>query len=447
MRSPVLLVVDDDVAVREMLERFGRRLGFEVEVRSGGRQTLDWLTTRRADVALIDLQMPEVDGLAVLRAIRDAQPECQVVLMTGYGTIDTAIEAVKLGALDYVSKPLPLDRLKALLTSAREQIARRQALFEADRQTGKRLELCGMIGRTPVMQELFGLIRRLAPHVTVTLVTGETGTGKELVARALHQLGPRRGRRFITVNCSAVVENLFESELFGHLRGAFTGATETKVGVFEAANGGTVFLDEIGELPPAVQAKLLRVLEAGEVQRVGSLEPRKIDVHVIAATNRNLEDDVADGGFRRDLYYRLNVVEIALPPLRNRCEDVPYLTAAFLASCRERFQGTVAGVTEAAETLLTRYSWPGNVRELRNVVERACLLAEGQVLTERDVLRALPRRAQEERPGARNVLRDMEQAEIERALAAAGGNKTATARRLGVSRRLLYRRLERYRAP
>ena len=452
-RQPLLLVIDDDPGICRFLERFGRSLGYRVESQTGGREMMACLGSLRADVALIDLQMPEVDGLEVLKAIRTADPHCQTILMTGHPSVDTAIEAVKAGALDYLSKPLPMDRLRDLLEQAREETGRRLALLRADQETARRLEFCGMIGRTPVMQDLFSLVRRLAAHARVALVTGETGTGKELVARGLHDVGPRSRKRFVVVNCSAVVESLFESELFGHMRGAFTGATDNKAGLFEAADGGTLFLDEVGELPLAVQAKLLRVLESGELLRVGSLEPKKVDVRVIAATNRHLDAEVAGDRFRRDLLYRLNVVQVSIPPLRDRREDVPYLTASFVAACRDRFQTPVSGVSPAAERLLFEYAWPGNVRELRNVIERACMLADGDVLNDRDIRRALP--ASEgsfpgrDAPGVaatpavpKNVLKAVEMEQIHRALAEAGGNKSEAARKLGVSRRLLYRRLE-----
>jgi two-component system response regulator HydG len=312
----------------------------------------------------------------------------------------------------------------------------------------RHLEFCAMIGRGPDMQQVFGMIRRLAPHVRTALVTGETGTGKELAARALHDMGPRRERRFVTVNCSAVVETLFESELFGHVRGAFTGATDHKPGLFELADGGTLFLDEIGDLPASVQAKLLRVLELGEVHRVGSVEPRRVNVHVIAATNRNLRAEVAAGRFRSDLYYRLNVVELALPPLRERREDIPYLTAAFVRETAERVRKAVRGVTPGAERLLAGAPWDGNVRELRNVVERACLLADGDFITEREVAASMPApggadaAGEAGAPGA-DLLVTVERDHIQRALARAGGNKKVAAKMLGLSRRALYRRLER----
>ena len=331
--APRLLVVDDEPAVLTVVERFAHKLGFQVIFRSSGREALACLADVKPDVALVDLQMPELSGIDVLRAVRTADPGCQVILMTGHATVETAIEAVKAGALDYLSKPFDLTRLRELLVSVREGIRRRERLLQVDADVATRFEFHGMIGRSPAMQELFDLIRRLAPHVRTVLVSGETGTGKELVSKALHTLGPRRDRQFITVNCSAVVETLFESELFGHVRGAFTGATETKIGLFEHAAGGTLFLDEAGELPLTLQAKLLRAVEHGEVQRVGSLENRKTDVHVIAATNRNLRAESMAGRFRADLFYRLSIIEIHLVPLREHREDIPYLTARFVQQC------------------------------------------------------------------------------------------------------------------
>ena len=334
--------------------------------------------------------MPDVGGLDVLRAIRDIDPRCQAVLMTGYASVDTAVDAIKLGATDYLSKPIDFARLEQLLTGVRDDIDRRRSLLTIEGDIARRLEFCGMIGRGPAMQELFGMIRRLAPHVRTALISGETGTGKELVARALHRIGPRRDRRFVTVNCSAVVETLFESELFGHVRGAFTGASDNKPGLFEAADGGTLFLDEIGELPMTVQAKLLRVLELGEFHRVGSLDAKRVNAHVIAATNRDLRAEVAAGRFRSDLYYRLNVVEVRLPPLRERREDIPYLTAAFVRDTAERLQKSLIGLTPGAERLLGAALWDGNVRELRNVIERACILADGEFITERELAVSMP---------------------------------------------------------
>ena len=379
--SARLLVIDDDPNVLPIVERCGRQAGFEVTTSTRPLEAVGQLPQLRPDVAVVDLQMPEVGGLDVLTAVRAADPECQVILMTGNATVDTAMEAVKLGAMDYLSKPLDLARLRRLLATVVDDITRRESLLRVEADVAGRFEFHGMIGRSAVMQEQFDSIRRLAPHVRTVLVTGETGTGKELVARALHDLGPRPTQKFVTVNRSAVVEQLFESELFGHVRGAFTGASDTKVGVYEHADRGTLFLDEAGELPLSLQPKLLRAVEYGEVQRVGSLDTRKVDVNVVAATNRDLRAEVAAGGFRSDLFYRLNIIEIHLPPLRDRREDIPYLTAAFVRECAKRLKREITGVTTAAERELQQAAWPGNIRELRNVIERACILTDGHMLT------------------------------------------------------------------
>jgi len=449
-------VVDDDRAILTLIGTIALAEGFDVATTINGDDAMKQLRHRPADLVLLDLRMPGVTGLDVLRAIREISPRCKVVLMTGYATIDSAVEAVKLGAIDYLTKPFDLQRLRRLLSSVREEAEQRRAVFTLEGDLAQRLEFCGMVGRGPAMQEVFGLIRRLAPHVRTTLVTGETGTGKELVARALHKLGPRSDRRFVTVNCSAVVETLFESELFGHARGAFTGATDHKAGLFETADGGTLFLDEVGELPMSVQSKLLRVLEEGEVQRVGSLEPRKIDVRLIAATNRDLMLDVAAGRFRSDLFYRLNIAEIALPPMRERREDIPYLTATFVRNFSQRFTKPLVGLTPGAERILAGATWDGNVRELRNVIERACILAEGDFVTEADLsgIMGEQRRMMTPRsaetlgsslpPDYPTPLSEVEREHIVRTLQQVRGNKAVAARLLGISRRAFYRQLERH---
>ena len=461
-QKPVVMVVDDEQGVLDVVGRYAQRAGYEAVTCGSGRDAISQLQTMRADLVMVDLRMPEIGGLDVLRAIRDIDPRCQMVLMTGHASVETAVEAIKLGATDYLSKPLDFARLEQLLAGVREDIERRRSLLSIETDVARKLEFCGMIGRGPAMQELFGMIRRLAPHVRTALVTGETGTGKELVARALHRVGPRRDRRFVTVNCSAVVETLFESELFGHTRGAFTGATDSKPGLFEIADNGTLFLDEIGELPMSVQAKLLRVLELGEIHRVGSLEPRRVNVHVIAATNRDLRAETAAGRFRSDLFYRLNIVEVKLPPLRERREDIPYLTASFVRGAAERLQKHLAGLTPGAERLLGAAAWDGNVRELRNVIERTCILADGDFITERELAVSMPSVASaparhvaplyavapapppaEALPGSDDLLVNVEREHIQRALVRANGNKKAAARMLGLSRRALYRRLER----
>ena len=455
---PVLLVVDDEPGVVKLVARFAEKQGFTAIPHSSGRDTLAELHTLKPDLAMVDLRMPDVGGLDVLRAIREHHAGCQVILMTGEATIETAIEAIKLGAMDYLSKPLDLDRVGQLLTIVREDLDRRRLILASESAVARQLEFSGMIGRSQIMQELFGLIRRIAPHARMALVTGETGTGKELVARALHARGPRAARRFITVNCSAVVESLFESELFGHVRGAFTGATETKQGVFELADKGTLFMDEIGELPVPAQAKLLRTLETGEVQRVGGPDARRVDVNVIAATNRDLVTEIAAGRFRSDLYYRLNIVEIHLSPLRERREDIPYLVAAFVRGVAERLGKPILGPTQEAERLLMNAPWTGNVRELRNAIERACILCEGSFFGERELSsalgpaalrpadsQALPSQPTEKAKNGQTdfLLATAERDHITRVLKSTRGNKKLAAQQLGVSRRALYRRLDR----
>jgi DNA-binding NtrC family response regulator len=450
-----LLVVDDEAAVLKVIDRIAAKVGFDVVTCGSGEEALRTLMRRPADLAMIDLRMPDVNGLDLLRQIRSEVPSCEVILMTGYAAVDSAVEAIKLGAREYLTKPFDFDRLRQVLNQIREELDRRAQILALESQVARQLEFCGMLGRSPAMQDVFSLIQRLAPHAKVALICGETGTGKELAARAFHQAGPRRAKPFVTVNCSAVVDTLFESELFGHMRGAFTGAVESKPGLFEAAEGGTLFLDEVGELPMSVQAKLLRALENGEVQRVGALQPRKLDVVVIAATNRDLRTEVAAGRFRGDLFYRLNVVGVTLPPLRDRREDVPYLTAAFIRECSQRLRKPLTGLTPSAERMLLTARWDGNVRELKNAIERACILAEGSTISERELSGALHSEAAMARPRAVDqaaaprreppaALGDLEREHILEVLRQTRGNRMAAAKVLGISRRALYRRIERH---
>lgn len=452
-QQPVLIVIDDEPGILDVVGRFAARSGFQVIACGGGREGIAKVQSTHADLVMVDLRMPDVGGLEVLRAIRESNPNCQAVLMTGYASVETAVEAIKLGAMDYLSKPLDFGRLQQMLASVRDEIERRRAVLSMERDLARHLEFCGMIGRGPAMQDLFGLIRRLAPHVKTALVTGEIGTGKELVARALHGSGPRRDRPFIAVNCSAVVEPLFEAELFGEVRGGLDGEADHQAGFFEKASGGTLFLDDVAELPIAVQAKLVRALELGEVHPVGSAEPCPVDVQVIAATNRDLRAEVAGGRFRSELYYRLNSVEVKVPALRDRREDIPYLTAAIVREAADRLGKPLAGLTAGAERLLAGGTWAGNVRELRNVIERACILCDATLITERELSVGLPHQpGTPARATAPSVpegaydgdsLASVEREHIQRALAKVGGNKKAAAQLLGLSRRALYRRLER----
>ena len=451
---PLLLVVDDEPPVLKVIDRLAGRAGYEVITCGSGTEALRALMRRPADLAMVDLRMPDVNGLDLLRQIRASVPSCEVILMTGFAAVDSAVEAIKLGAREYLTKPFDFQRLSQVLAEIRDELVKRAQVVALEDQVARQLEYSGMLGRSAAMQEVFSLIQRLAPHAKVVLITGETGTGKELAARAFHQGGPRRARPFVTVNCSAVVDTLFESELFGHVRGAFTGAVETKVGLFESAQGGTLFLDEIGELPASVQAKLLRVLENGEVQRVGSLQQKHVDVSVIAATNRDLRAEVAAGRFRGDLFYRLNVVEVKLPALRDRREDIPYLTAAFMRESAQRIRKPLNGITPQAERVLLQAAWEGNVRELKNVIERACMLADGSMLSERELAGAFgpeaaaPARPRPSSPAAARAesapLEEIERDHIVDVLRQVNGNRMAAAKILGISRRALYRRLDRH---
>jgi two-component system, NtrC family, response regulator HydG len=446
-RAPRLFIVDDDPGVLEVVSRFGRSVGYQVLTFENPAQALSEIAVRPPDAALVDLRMPSIGGIPVLREIKRRAPHCEVILMTGFGTIETAMEAVKLGAADYLRKPLDFQRLTELLSGIRDEVLRSRKVAAIEGDLIKHLQFQGMIGRTAAMLELFRLIRRIAPHFTTALITGETGTGKELVARALHALGNRRDRPFIPVNCSAIVETLFESELFGHTKGAFTGATDSRAGLFERANGGVIFLDEIGELPLAAQSKFLRVLEDGIVTRVGSSETHKVDVRLVAATNRVLEKEVQSGRFRADLYYRLHVVALQVPALRERRDDIPLLARGFIEEYRKQFDKTLRGLTPEAEQMLLAYDWPGNVRELRNVLERASMLAEGEFVDRQDlVLSSAMTTLEEPSEQSRAVrpIQEIERAEIVRALDETAGNKKEAARRLGISRRALYRRLEKF---
>jgi len=437
---PTLLLLDDDPGVLKVLSHLGGRAGFDVSTYEDPAGALDAVRQSAPDVAMVDLRLPRMGGLTVITEIKRSAPSCEVLLMSGYATVETAVEAVKRGAQDCVTKPFDisallqkLDRLRVIIEARRE---------DADRRANVAFQ--SMIGRSPVMSDLFELIGRVAPHFTTALVTGETGTGKELVARALHYLGRRRDRAFLTVNCSAIVETLFESELFGHTRGAFTGAVDTRAGLFERANGGVVFLDEVGELPHAMQSKLLRVLETGEVAKVGSRDVHRVDVHVIAATNRVLEREVAEGRFRADLFYRLNAVELIVPPLRDRLEDVPLLAAAFIERCARSLERAVPSLSRDAEERLVTWPWPGNVRELRNTLERACMLGRGDRIEASDLRLGTQSALIPSADSQVRRIRDLERDEIDRALVETRGNKKEAAKRLGLSRRALYRRLDKF---
>jgi DNA-binding NtrC family response regulator len=386
--APTLLVVDDEPYVLQTVTEIASQAGFHVVTAASGGAGIRASRENRADLAMVDLKMPDVGGLDVLRAIHDSDPRCQMILMTGHASVETAVEAIKIGAMDYLSKPLDVRRVEQLLSTVREEVEKRQRI-EIEHLARQR-ECFGMVGTGAAMQHLFGAIRRLAPFIRTALISGETGTGKELVARALHKAGRRSEKRFVTINCSAVVETLFESELFGHVRGAFTGATETKPGLFEVADGGVLFLDEVGELPLAAQVRLLRVVQDSEVVRVGGERPIRVHVRIVAATHRDLPAMVETQAFREDLYYRLAVFPIVIPPLRDRPSDIRAFAEYFAERAANRFGIRPVSLSDDDVKVLSEYRWPGNVREMAAVMDRAVLVGQGRVL---DIAAALGQRA------------------------------------------------------
>jgi DNA-binding NtrC family response regulator len=443
-----VLVVEDDAAMRDLLREALDDEGYEVEAAADGRAALERIRLGGIDLVVSDVKMPELDGIDLLREIKAVEPSPHVITITAFGSIDTAIRAVKLGAFDYITKPFEIDQLLLTVGKALAERDLRLEVVRLREEVARSYCFDNMIGRSPAMQEVFGMIRRLAGSSASVLVTGESGTGKELVARSLHYTSPRKNRPFVAINCAAIPDALLESELFGHRRGAFTDARSDRPGIFLEADGGTIFLDEIAELSPALQAKLLRVLQDREIRPLGANRSEKIDVRVVAATNRRIEERLKDGTFREDLYYRLNVIHIHLPSLRDRPEDVLPLAEHFLAAARVRSGKPIARFHESARRAILAHTWPGNVRELENMVERAVALAEGATISAED----LPGAVREPKPVdtlanalARGLtLEQLEQEYIQKVVSAEAGNKTRAAQRLGLDRKTLYRKLEEY---
>ena len=443
---PVILVVDDEKNTRDGLVR-ALRGDYAVAEAENGQRALEWLETHTADVVLSDLRMPGLDGMQLLARLLGRDPKPVLILLTAYGNIETAVEAMKRGAYDFLAKPVNLDRLDLLLKRA---LAERQLGAENQRlkaQLDAKYGFENIIGTSPAMQEVFETIRQAAPTRATVLIQGESGTGKELVARALHQCSPRREGPFVPVHCAALAPTLLESELFGHEKGAFTGAVERRRGRFELADGGTLFLDEIGEIDAALQVKILRVLEERKFERVGGSETISVDVRLVAATNRDLRQLVTEGKFREDLFYRLYVVNLTLPPLRDRDGDIVLLAQHYLKSIAAENGKPVPAIAPEAMDLLAAYRWPGNVRELRNVIERMVVLGTGGKLTVRDLPAAVRgagggETALASRAG--RVLRDAERQLIEEALRRHKDNRTKAAQDLGISRRTLHRKLNEF---
>jgi two-component system response regulator PilR (NtrC family) len=389
-----VLVVDDEKSMRDLLAITLEKEGYDVTLADGGEAAVEAIRRDAFDAILTDLRMPKVDGLQVLRSAKDLSPETTVIVITAVASTETAVEAMKLGAYDYVTKPFKLDEVKLIVKNALERKRLRDENLYLRKQLETQYRFENIIGKSPRIVEVFDTIRKIADSGSTVMITGESGTGKELVARAIHFNSHRRDKPFLSVNCGAIPEGLMESELFGHVKGAFTGAVSNKVGLFSAAEGGTLFLDEITEIPALLQVKLLRAIQEREIRRVGDTRDVKIDVRLIAASNRDLETAVSEGIMREDLFYRLNVIPIRLPPLRERREDIPLLLAHFLQKFGKELGKEVRGVTPEALAVLERHHWPGNIRELENVVERAIVLGAGEVLG----ADSLPESVRRERP-------------------------------------------------
>jgi DNA-binding NtrC family response regulator len=443
---PDVLVVDDDEDFRPLLVQRLTRTGFATEAAANGTQALEIAQRRQFDVAVFDMQMPGMTGLELLEKYKAVYPETEVILLTGQGTIESAVQAMQLGAFNYLLKPFGMSELEAQIKKAAERRELRKENEQLRTILSRRQKTTKIIGESAAMKEIFRLIDRAGPSNRAILIQGESGTGKELVAEALHQASQRADRPLVAVNCAALPETLLESELFGHEKGAFTGAVAAKQGLFEAADGGTLFIDEIGEMPGSLQAKLLRVLENGTLRRVGSIQERKVDVRLLAATNRNLPDEIKAGRFREDLYYRINVMSLELPPLRERRGDIELLVDHLL--------GDDWHIEDDAIQALVRYSWPGNVRQLINVLERAKILADDDVIRLKELPKEVihggstgsvqPSVTEAALSEATDDLSAFQRQKVLAVLKRESFNKARAARALGISRRKLYRLLEKY---
>jgi DNA-binding NtrC family response regulator len=440
-----LLAIDDDSYTLDLIQDALAEAGLEIHTALDPEAGLEAFKNVRPRIVLVDLMMPVLTGIDLLERMLSKDPGVEVILMTGHYSTDSAVEAIQKGARDYLSKPLDLQRLRSRISGLISEIRQRESSFQLERQLIDAFQFEGMIGRSPLMLDVFAKIRRVAPHFQTILISGQTGTGKELVAKALHNLRQAGSGPFAVCNCAAVVDTLFESELFGYVKGAFTGATQDKIGLFEYANQGTVFLDEIGEMPLPAQAKLLRVLQHQEVQRVGSPIPRKVDVRVVAATNRDLPTLIREGKFREDLFYRLGMIEIQLPRLADRKEDLQLLERFMLERYAKQYEKKIHGITRRAQTCLSAYSWPGNIRELENVLSLAVMMAEDAVIDLKDLPKSLLANHSEPATQEEKLLtfEELQTRHLRRVMEYVEGDKTRAAEILGVSRSTLYNLLAR----
>ncbi|WP_312561410.1 sigma 54-interacting transcriptional regulator [Anaerospora sp.] len=453
MRSNwTILVVDDEESVRKLLTAVLKKEGYTVETADDGQQAVEKARLIKPALVIMDIRMPHLDGLSAFKAIREENKEVLVILMTAFAAVETAVEAVKLGAYDYIIKPFNIDEVKLLIKRAMQVQTLTEEVKVLREELYSNYRLDKLLTNSPKMQELYRIIGKVASTNATVLITGESGTGKELIANTIHYNSQRSHGPLIKINCGALPESLLESELFGHEKGAFTGAAARKLGRFELANKGTIFLDEIGEVSQALQVKLLRVLQEREFERVGGTEPIKTDIRIIAATNRCLEEMVAKGTFREDLYYRLNVVYIHVPPLRERREDIPLLADYFLHKYAQENNKTMSMFDQETCSLLADYHWPGNVRELANVIERAVIMSTGCVIFPEDLPQSLSRQqilameASSDYTGQslKEIIKQVERNIIKQALANNNGNKVKTAKDLAMSRRALLYKIEEY---
>lgn len=459
MADARILVVDDEESIREFFEIMLKREGYQVTTASNGAIALDLFRKNQFDLVISDIQMPEISGLDLLTKIKEIDGESVVIMITAFASTETAIEAMKLGAYDYIQKPFKLDEVKIILEQALEKRKLKSENILLKKELGTRYSFSNIIGSAPPMLRIYEMVKRVAHTKSSVLITGESGTGKELIARAIHYNSPLKDKPFVTVNCGAIPENLMESEMFGHKKGSFTGAISDKKGLFEVANNGTIFLDELGELPLSMQVKLLRVIQEGTFKRVGGTEDIQVDVRVISATNRNLEQEVKLGRFREDLFYRMNVIQIHCPPMRERREDVSMLVNFFLEKFSKNLNIPVKRVTNEALDLLKRYNYPGNVRELENIIERTVALEMGQAI----LPESLPRHLTEMPQGPlgnldasrieidqdkgielEKLVADFEKALLIKALEKTGGIKKKAAKLLAISFRSMRYRVDKY---
>jgi DNA-binding NtrC family response regulator len=435
--TTTLLAVDDDPQTLALIVDALQQLALRIVTAKDASAALQLFSTHRPQIVLADLMMPGMSGIELLERIIELDAAAEVILMTGHYSPESAVEAIKKGASDYFSKPLNLSALRSRITAIQAEASRRTRALQLDRELLETFRFEGVVGRSPAMLDVFATLRRAAPHFRTALITGPTGVGKELVARALHTLSPVAKKELIICNCTAITETLYESELFGYVRGAFTGANQDKIGMFEYANGGSIFLDEIGDMPLSGQSKLLRVLQNQEIQRVGSPASKRVDVRVIAATNRDLRQLVREQKFREDLYYRLSMIEIKLPRLIDRMEDLPLLQRHFLEKFKQQFRKDVRGLTRRAQQVLARHSWPGNVRELENVIGNACIMADSPAIDVDGLPEYLVTHTESNDDDVLSM-EEVQRRHVLKVVERLGGNKAKAADALGISRTTLY---------